>query len=125
MKRAAKAAPARRAGYPKLRAAWRLLVGAPLLLAPALGLADASVPKPKQPVKPAPQPPPRVRPHLGGDDPAPEPPRPPDAKEHPPVPGGLARPRLPQPGEPAVLWLHPHGPEEPCIHFERTDRRRA
>jgi hypothetical protein len=150
-------APKRLAGYPRLKAAWRLLLGAAPLAFPSLAHADATVPGPgpqqsgkNQPVpKPQKQPKPtRVVPRLMGDYSPPEPPSPPPAppppkvekprEESPRVKGGPAKPRRPTVGtemSPFTFYLsadgdhdlvlHPHGPDEPCIHFELPSSEEA
>jgi hypothetical protein len=106
-------AEAPRAGYPRLAAAWRLLAAAPLFASLSLAHADATVPsgkqgppgrKPGEGARPAPPPPRRTRPHLGGDY-APVQPVDPAAAEH----------------TPHALLLHPHAPGEPCFPIDCSD----
>ena len=114
MKRTPKPAERRRAGYPRLAAAWRIALAAPLLAA-GIARADATVPgsgdgngKGKEDPKPQPQkptPPPRDNyPILGGAIAAPDPPRPPDPPK-----------KKPEEKKPHAMVLHPHAPGEPCF----------
>lgn len=84
-----------------LRAAAPLLC-APIALAPLLApspaLADATVPVKKAQQPPHPQPPP-------------------DRRQLPRPPGGMARARLP--GSFARLEIHPHAPGEPCFTSDK------
>jgi hypothetical protein len=146
MKRVLAPAPAARARFPRLPAAWRILAGAaPLALAGA-ALADATVPPPpgheteKKTVTPCP-----LRggqagsseqyPMPGGVIAAPQPPVPPLPKADPKKDKAKAKAKPAKEAAKPSEWrlegfewhvdaqpliLHPHGPDEPCRKTRRT-----
>ncbi len=108
-------APPRRAGYPRLAAAWRLLVAAPL--AAGAAHADASLPS--------------VTAHghgaSTGGTPAPTP-TPPQRPPMHRLGGKPMAPRLTAAGiafrvarGAGAMVIHPHGPDEPCPFGEGDD----
>jgi Wiskott-Aldrich syndrome protein len=124
-------------GYPRLGAAWRILVGAaPLALGSGVVHADASTPpcphtrkptdgKQKGGGKPEPQPAPLpiLAGKMAAPNPPPTPPTPPTAGV-PPPPATPSPPKkrevvprldgdIPAPEQ--VRLIHPHGPDEPCL----------
>ncbi len=120
---ARKVAPAQKpmVRYPRLRAAWRILA-APILLAPSLTGADASVPVPNQNQKGDPAPskkpcPPATKGKMKAPDPpqaAPKPKKPnPDDARIEGLMGQIRRPGAPAKSE--LTLFHPHGPGEPCF----------
>lgn len=86
--------------FPRLAAAWRLVL-APLALAPLAAHADATVPPPKQPEK--------TKKPPGTPHPTPVP----TPKEPPTIDGEFGR-VMPPSGEAISMLLHRHAPGEPC-----------
>jgi hypothetical protein len=122
MRRLVAPAPKAKVGYPRLRAAWGILA-APILLAPTLAGADASVPVPGQKGEPAPSKKP-CPPATKGKYKAPRAPDPPPEAAPKPkkreedlriegVYGQIRRPDAPSTGE--LTLFHPHDPGEPCF----------
>ena len=111
--RAVKPVSGRRPGYPRLEAAWRLLLGAGPLLSAGPAFCDATIPTPGQAGHNGHHavPPPREGMNeepdwarLGGDIASPDPPRPPPtAKKAPPCPLSLNDPPQAAPQRPLGL----------------------
>ena len=117
MSRSPKSSSPRRAGYPRLATAWKLLVGAAPLALSSVASADATVPRDAKAPKEARAP--------KQQSPKPPSPKPTERHRPPMLMGGPMRvlpPPLPREDplrevEPHVLLLHPHAPDEPCLDF--------
>jgi hypothetical protein len=133
MKRPLKPAPPTRSRFPKLGAAWRILLGAaPVALSAQLAHADATTPPPSEGAPACPggqkKPPegekrPEDPPVLGGKPMPPKTPDPPDPPNPPKKPikdrhhlGGAKRaPERATIGDARRAMIHPHDFNEPCF----------